>query len=132
MKYLSAVGWILGPFVTLTAISQLAGTERGECLSAACFTEWQGKGRAETLSGKVTPDEIARIHGKIQFVTSFPDYKVEVVTAFEDLRVQLVESFPDQPGEWQIVDSFPDYKIQIVESFPDFKVRYVDSFPGKP
>lgn len=76
--------------------------------------------------------EIGRIHGKIQFVTSFPDYKVQVVTSFPDLKVQKVSAFPDAPGKWQIVESFPDFKIQIVESFPDFKIQYVESFPGLP
>lgn len=74
--------------------------------------------------------DVSAIYGKIQYVTSFPDYKVQVVTAFEDLRVQEVTSFPDKPGKWQIVTSFPDYKIQKVTSFPDFKIRYVNSFPG--
>jgi hypothetical protein len=63
---------------------------------------------------------VAKVHGKIQFVTSFGDYKVQAVTSFPDLRVQIVDSFPDKPGQWQIVDSFPDYKIQMVDSFPDF------------
>jgi hypothetical protein len=74
--------------------------------------------------------DVARIHGRIQFVTSFPDYKVKLVESFADLHVKLVESFPDEPGKWQVVESFPDFKIQLVESFPDFTVRYVESFPG--
>lgn len=74
--------------------------------------------------------DVSRIYGKIQFVESFPDYKVKVVTSFPDLKVKLVEHFPDAPGKWQIVDRFPDYKIQIVESFPDFTIQYVSSFPG--
>ena len=77
-----------------------------------------------------TKVNVAKIHGRIQYVTSFPDYKVQVVQSFPDLKVQLVESFPDQPGKWQIVDSFPDYKIQLVDAFPDFKVQFVESFPG--
>src|SRR6478672_10927864 len=72
---------------------------------------------------------VAKIHGKIQFVNSFGDYKVQVVTSFPDLRVQIVDSFPDKPGQWQIVDSFPDYKIEMVNSFPDFTIQYVKSFP---
>ena len=76
--------------------------------------------------------ELAKIHGKIQFVDSFPDYKVKVVTSFPDLKVKVVESFPDSAGEWKIVDSFPDYKIQLVTSFPDFTIQYVESFPGVP
>ena len=73
---------------------------------------------------------VAKIHGRIQYVNSFPDYKAQAVTSFPDLRVEIVESFPDKPGQWQIVDSFPDYKIQMVNSFPDFTIQYVKSFPG--
>lgn len=75
---------------------------------------------------------VSKVHGRIQYVKSFPDYKVKAVTSFPDLRVQIVESFPTSPGQWQIVDSFPDYKIEIVESFPDFTVQFVSSFPGPP
>jgi len=74
--------------------------------------------------------DVAKIHGRIQFVQSFPDYKVQAVSSFPDLRVQIVDSFPDKPGQWQIVDSFPDYKIEMVNSFPDFTIQYVKSFPG--
>jgi hypothetical protein len=74
--------------------------------------------------------DVSRVHGRIQYVKSFPDYKVQAVTSFPDLRVQVVESFPTSPGQWQIVDSFPDYKIEMVESFPDFTVQFVSSFPG--
>ena len=74
--------------------------------------------------------DVSQIHGRIQFVTSFPDYKVQLVKSFPDLKVQIVESFPDKPGRWQIVESFPDYKIQLVNAFPDFTVEYVKSFPG--
>jgi hypothetical protein len=74
--------------------------------------------------------ELPKIHGKIQIVTSFPDYKVKIVSSFADLHVKVVESFPDDPGEWQMVESFPDYTIQFVESFPDFTIKYVESFPG--
>ena len=73
---------------------------------------------------------VGKIYGRIQYVSSFPDFKVQQVTAFPDLKVQVVNSFPDGPGKWQIVDSFPDYKIQMVESFPDFTVQFVESFPG--
>lgn len=74
--------------------------------------------------------DLARIHGRIQVVESFPDYRVKVVESFADLHVQVVESFPDKPGAWKMVDSFPDYRIQWVESFPDFTIKYVSSFPG--
>ncbi len=81
-------------------------------------------------SSKVDKAGLAAIRGRIQYVDSFPDYKVKAVDSFEDLAVQIVTSFPDAPGKWQIVDSFPDYKIQMVDSFPDFTVKFVDSFPG--
>lgn len=74
--------------------------------------------------------DVSKIHGRIQYVNSFPDYKVQAVTSFPDLRVQIATSFPDKPGQWQIVDSFPDYKIEMVNSFPDFTIEYVTSFPG--
>jgi hypothetical protein len=74
--------------------------------------------------------DVSKIHGRIQYVNSFPDYKVQAVTSFADLHVQIVTSFPDKPGQWQIVESFPDYKIEMVNSFPDFTIEYVTSFPG--
>ena len=74
--------------------------------------------------------DVSKIHGRIQFVQSFPDYKVQSVTSFPDLRVEIVKSFPDSPGKWQIVESFPDYKIAMVNSFPDFTIQFVKSFPG--
>jgi hypothetical protein len=87
---------------------------------------------APPASEKPSREDLAKIHGRIQIVDSFPDYKVKVVTSFPDLRVQTVTSFPDAPGRWQIVDSFPDFKVQFVESFPDFTIEYVTSFPGVP
>lgn len=76
------------------------------------------------------PEDLSKVRGRIQFVKSFPDYKVKIVKSFADLHVKLVSSAPNSPGQWQIVESFPDFKIQIVESFPDFKIKYVESFPG--
>ena len=73
-----------------------------------------------------------QLHGKIQFVDSFPDLTVQVVESFPDLKVKIVESFPDECGKWQIVDSFPDIKVKIVESFADLKIKFVESFPGIP
>jgi hypothetical protein len=73
-----------------------------------------------------------KLHGKIQFVESFPDITIKVVESFPDLKVKIVDSFPDDCGEWQIVDSFPDIKIKIVESFPDLEIKFVESFPGIP
>jgi hypothetical protein len=74
--------------------------------------------------------DVSKIHGRIQYVQSFPDYKVQAVTSFADLHVQIVTSFSDKPGQWQIVESFPDYKIEMVNSFPDFTIEFVTSFPG--
>ena len=74
--------------------------------------------------------DVRKIHGRIQYANSFPDYKVQEVSAFPDLKVQIVDSFPAGPGQWQIVDSFPDYKIQLVDAFPDFTVQFVNAFPG--
>ena len=68
--------------------------------------------------------------GKIQVVTSFPDFKVKKVTSFPDLKVKWVTSFPDSCGKWQKTTSFPDFKIQWVDSFPDFTIQTVTSFPG--
>ncbi len=84
------------------------------------------------LSDKVTKAGLAAIHGKIQVVDTFPDFKVKVVDALPDLRVQVVENFPDKPGKWQFVDTFPDYKIQFVDALPDFTIQFVDAFPGVP
>lgn len=72
----------------------------------------------------------SKIYGRIQFVKSFPDYKVKAVTSFPDLQVKVVKSLP-RSGEWQIVDSFPDYKIQLVSSFPDFTVEFKDGVPDE-
>jgi hypothetical protein len=72
------------------------------------------------------------LFGKVQIVSSFPDFKVQLVTSFPDLKVQKVQSFPDSCGKWEFVKSFPDFKVQYVESFPDFKIQLVDSFPGEP
>ncbi len=74
--------------------------------------------------------DVSKINGRIQFVQSFPDYKVQAVTSLLDLRVEIVKSFSDSPGQWQIVESFPDYKIEMVDSFPDFTIEFVTSFPG--
>lgn len=74
--------------------------------------------------------DVCKLHGKVKFVDSFPDYKIKVVTSFPDLKVKKVTSFPDDSGEWMIVDSFPDFTVQVVDSFPDFTIEYVDSFPG--
>ena len=40
------------------------------------------------------PADLAQIHGRIQFVTSFPDYKIQIVESFPDFTIKYVESFP--------------------------------------
>lgn len=82
-------------------------------------------GKSCTYKGK-------KLKGKVQVVTSFPDFKVQVVSSFPDLKVKKVSSFPDKCGKWKFVKSFPDFKVQFVKSFPDFKIKYVSSFPGVP
>lgn len=51
------------------------------------------------VQAKSTKPDVAKIHGRIQFVTSFPDYKVKTVESFPDLKVEIVASFPDKPGQ---------------------------------
>lgn len=94
-----------------------------------CADESSEKNCAYPVSADCSWNGIA-LHGKVQFVESFPDIKIQLVESFPDIKVKLVESFPDDCGEWQPVESFPDFKVQIVESFPDLKVQYVESFPG--
>ncbi len=83
----------------------------------------------QSIGSDCTWEGIA-LHGKVEFVTSFPDIKIEYVTSFPDLKVKMVDAFPDDCGEWQEVTSFPDFKVQVVTSFPDIKVEEVSSFPG--
>ncbi len=71
-----------------------------------------------------------KLWGKVQFVTSFPDFKIQYVESFPDIKVKFVTSFPDECGLWQKTESFPDFKVQVVTSFPDIKIKIVDSFPG--
>jgi hypothetical protein len=71
-----------------------------------------------------------KLYGRVQVVTSFPDFKVKQVSSFPDLKVKKVTSFADRCGRWHFVHSFADFKIQFVDSFADFKIQYVDSFPG--
>ena len=99
-------------------------------LALGCLSLLGGKLLFNASAADQHKPDVSRIYGRIQYVNSFPDYKVEVVSSFEDLSVEEVTAFPDKPGKWQIVTSFPDYKIQKVSSFGDFKIRYVTSFPG--
>lgn len=109
------IRWWLGLLGTIVAIAIIAiATPVRSSVDSSC--SYNGKS----------------LHGKVQFVDSFPDIKVEFVSSFPDIKVKWVTSFPDDCGEWQEVDSFPDFKIQEVSSFPDVKVQIVDSFPGLP
>jgi hypothetical protein len=81
--------------------------------------------QADEKKPKLDP---STVHGRIQFVQSFPDYKVKAVKSFADLKVKIVKSQPDA-GEWMIVETFPDYKIQMVETFPDFTVEFTNGLP---
>jgi hypothetical protein len=78
----------------------------------------------------MTKLDVSKIYGKIQFVDSFPDYKVEVVDAFPALNVQIVGTYPDAPGKWKIVEIFPDFKVQIVATFGDFKIKFAKCVGG--
>ena len=77
-----------------------------------------------TLNGKA-------LHGRVQVVKSFADFKVQIVTSFPDLQVMTVKSFPDSCGRWQWVNELPDFTIEYVEAFPDFTIQFVESFPGE-
>ena len=74
--------------------------------------------------------EDIELKGRVQFVESFPDFKIQFVESFPDIKVKFVTSFPDDCGEWQVVETYPDFKVQVVESFPDIKIKLVSSFPG--
>ena len=117
--------------ILITAFAAMLLVGCGESAADTGKTDTQSTSKKQKAAARSKPD-VKKIYGKIQFVSSFPDYKVQVVDSFPDLKVQKVQSFPNKPGKWQIVNSFPDYKIQIVKSFPDFKIKYVTSFPGAP
>ena len=79
--------------------------------------------------GQQRPD-FSKVHGRIQFVETLPDYKVKAVEDSADLRVQIVEDSPDAPGKWQVVNCSPDYRIQLVDSAADFTIQYVNRLSG--
>jgi len=103
-------------------------------VKSMAFSELTAKQKKEAIEHFKTTGDCEwngiKLHGKVQFVSSFPDIKIEYVESFPDIKVKFVTSFPDDCGEWQVVESFPDFKVQIVESFPDIKVKIVESFPG--
>lgn len=119
----------LGPFAFFIVILFLMSFYPTECdsLSEDCIDPTASKPDIDSCYYQGIP-----LHGKIKFVTSFPDIKVKFVSSFPDLKVKFVSSFPDKCGEWQVVESFPDFKIQVVESFPDIEIKVVESFPGLP
>lgn len=100
-------------------------------------TSWADLSKAEKIeafthmieSGECSYKGI-KLHGKVEFVESFPDFTIEYVSSFPDINVKFVSNFPDDCGEWQEVTSFPDFKVKVVKSFPDLKVKKVDNFPG--
>ena len=65
-----------------------------------------------------TSVDVSKIYGNIQFVDSFPDYKVKVVDSYPDLKVQRVDHYPDSAGKWKTVDHYPDFTIQYVDHYP--------------
>ncbi|GEM_PF-1320513 len=70
------------------------------------------------------------LHGRVQFVEHFADYKIKYVRNFADADVTFVDTFPDKPGRWKVVSSFPDFTVQVVNTFPDFTVKRTQSSPG--
>jgi hypothetical protein len=85
----------------------------GQCGRIMCDCTYNGK----------------QLWGKVQYVDSFPDFKVKV-SYFPDLNVQET-LFPTGCGQWQVVTAFPDFKVQKVDYFEDFDIAY-SSFPGIP
>ncbi|MCA9524353.1 MAG: hypothetical protein KC609_25470 [Myxococcales bacterium] len=113
-------------FVLGSGLAVLAHSSAENVISRFDSALTMGKvGRSCTFKGK-------RLWGKVQVVTSFPDFRVKVTNSFPDLKVKRVTSFADKCGLWHYVTSFPDFKIQFVTSFPDFTIQYVTSFPGVP
>jgi len=116
------------PFLLSLVVFTLLGYYPTDCSNPATGAECttiSTSGKLDSCSFQGIP-----LHGRIQFVESFPNIKIQVVEAFPDLRVKLVDAFPDECGEWQVVEAFPDFRVQIVTAFPDIKVKFVDAFPG--
>ena len=73
---------------------------------------------------------LAMFKGKkvvFKVVNSFPDLKVQFVSSFGDYKVKISESksFATKTIKIQVVTSFPDVKLQKVNAFGDFEV-YMD------
>ncbi len=49
-------------------------------------------GLPATVRARGSKSDAARVFGKIQFVTSFSDFKVEVVESFPDLNVEILHA----------------------------------------
>jgi len=75
---------------------------------------------SEPLDGQTT-----RPYGRIQFVSSFPDYRVRIVELNGDYRVRIIHSTAYHEGLWEIVNRFADYRIQLVETGEDFTVEFI-------
>jgi hypothetical protein len=101
------------PEVPLAGSPDAAPDGPGQCGRIMCDCTYNGK----------------KLWGKVQYVDSFPDFKVKV-SYFPDLNVQET-SFPTSCGQWQVVTSFPDFKVQKVDYFEDFDIAY-SYFPGIP
>lgn len=132
------LGISLGSYVCAQAPRQNSG-QISACLEEApepslTFADLSAQEKREAITHWLSTGDCEyngiTLHGKVEFVESFPDIKIQYVTSFPDIKVEFVDSFPDDCGEWQRVDSFPDFTVQIVQSFPDIKVQIVDSFPG--
>ena len=53
-------------------------------------------GTGAANAGKLTSCEFngKPLHGKVQIVNSFPDFKVQIVNSFGDFKIRYVNSFP--------------------------------------
>ncbi len=49
---------------------------------------------ADPVADDCTLDGVP-LHGEVEVVESFADFRVQVVTSFPDLKVKTVSSFPD-------------------------------------
>lgn len=75
------------------------------------------KGYFATLKGKKVRFQVVSYNGdiKVQFVNSYPDFKVKVASS---------PSFATETIRIQVVDHFPDVKLQKVTSFGDFEAYF--------
>ena len=71
------------------------------------------------------------LHGRVQVVSSFADFRVEVVNSNPDLYVEVVTHITSSPecGEWEFVDHNPDFTVEFGPN-ADFSITYVTRSPG--